>query len=107
MIDWDFDQERPMSDFGDMYIGYYFDRDGVRTVGLAIVKEEYRNRGLFTELLSKKLKEGVREVKLISPTDITMSVAKLWGYKYDEELHMMVWVRQRLGLMTDVDEVFR
>lgn len=106
MIEWDFERERPMSDFGDEYEGYYFDKDGVRTVGFGSVLPEYRELGLF-KALSEKLKEGVREVIIMSPSLPSIELLKSQGYRYDEERHVMIWKRARSGLMTDVDEVFR
>jgi len=106
MTEWDEKRERSLSDFGAEYTGYYFDRDGVRTVGFGSVVPEHRGNGLFKKL-NEKLKEGVREVIIVSPSVQSIELLAKQGYKYDEERHVCVWKRQRLGVMVDVDEVFR
>jgi len=91
--DWDFKRERPMSDFGEMYDGYYFDRDGVRTVGFATVKPEYRGKGHFKELSGEKLKRGVKAVIIISPSLPSLDLLLTQGYVYLPDLHVCVWQR--------------
>jgi len=105
MTEWDFEAERLMSDFGDEYTGYYFDRDGVRTVGFGSVLPEHRGRGLF-KALNEKLKDGVRMVIIVSPSLQSIELLKKQGYRYDEERHVCVWKRESFGVRVNTDEVF-
>ena len=92
MSEWDTSLERPMSDFGEMYDGYYMDTDDVRIVGFAWVLPEYQGNGYFKEL-SEKFKNGVRKVVIISPSIKSIELLQTQGYKYFSEEHICVWER--------------
>ena len=89
---WNPDEERLLTDFGSAYVGYYIDRDNVRYVPYAGVRQEQQGMGLFKILLDE-LKKDMEAVVLCNPIDITQEVSMRQGYVYDLAINAMVWIR--------------
>ena len=87
---WNHETEHKLSEFGIAYVGYYFDRDGVRYIPYAGVKQQYQGKGFFKILLDA-VKQGINAVALLNPTDTTKEVSMKQGYAYDDVINAMIW----------------
>ena len=87
---WSPEEEHLLTDFGIPYVGYYIDRNNVRYIPYAGVRDQYRGKGFFKILLDA-VKKDVRAVVLCNPTDITREISLKQGYVFDDVINAMIW----------------
>jgi len=89
---WKPEEEHLLTDFGSSYVGYYIDRNNVRYIPYAGVKQQYHGKGFFKFLLDE-VKKDVDAVVLLNPTDITQEISMKQGYSFDGAINAMIWRR--------------